>query len=301
MSVSVLSLNARGLWLNLKCKALFMFVKQFKTEFCFFQESHSVPEDSKFWRSPWGNDIWFSNCSVCSAGVITLLNRFNGNVLHSEGDSNGHFLIHVISIINIAFLIINIYGYNSNAQNARLLDLIEHRNKHWLTKFPSAHILIGGDFNITLNSQIELWPPGRNSSVTTKIKSLMDRYGLVDTWRQKFPDDPGFTWSTKNLSNYSRIDYWLVSKDLNQKDISISTHPTPLTDHKAILIRINICTLEREIARTSYWKLNRSYLKIEHVKTEIIRLLEYFLKKATVEQSFCKNWKLFKYECAKFL
>ncbi len=121
----------------------------------------------------------------------------------------------------------------------------------------------------------------------------MDRYGL-DTWRQKFPDDPGFTWSTS-------IDYWLVSKDLNQEDISISTHPTPLTDHKAILIRINICALEREIARTSYWKLNSSYLKIEHVKTEINRLLEYFLKKATVEQSFCKNWELFKNECAKFL
>ncbi len=209
-----------------------------KLIFAFFQESHSVLEDYKFWRSQWGNDIWFSNCSECSAGVITLLNCFNGNILHSEDDSNGHFLIHVISIINIKFLIINIYGYNSNAQNTWLLD-----------------------FNITLNNQIDRRPPGRNSSVTTKIKSLMDRYGLVDTWRQKFPDDPGFTWSTKNLSNYSCIDYWLVSKDLNQEDISISTHPTPLTNHKAIIIRIYICAPERDIARTSYWKLNSSYLK----------------------------------------
>ncbi len=121
MSLSVLSLNARGLRLNLKRKALVLFVKQFKTDFCFFQESHSVPEDSKFWRSQWGNDICFSNCSERSAGVITLLNRFNGNVLHSEGDSNGHFLIHVISIIDITFLMINIHGYNSNAQKARCL------------------------------------------------------------------------------------------------------------------------------------------------------------------------------------
>ncbi len=138
----------------------------------------------------------------------------------------------------------------------RMLDLIKHGIKHWLSKFPSAHILIGGDFNITLYSHIDRWPPGRDSSVATKIKSLIDGYGLEDTWRQKCPNDPGFIWSIMNLSNYSRIDYWLVSKDLNQDDISISTHPTPLTDHKAILIQINICALKREIARTSYWKLN---------------------------------------------
>ncbi len=101
-----------------------------------------------------------------------------------------------------------------------------------------------------LNSQIDRWPPGRNSSETTKIKSLMDRYGLVLGGKT-------FFWYTKNLKNFSRINYWLVSKDLNKEDISISTHPTLLTDHKAIL--------------------------------------------ATVEQSFCKNWELFKYKCAKFL
>ncbi len=73
-----------------------------------------------------------------------------------------------------------------------MLDLIEHRIKHWLT---SAHILIGGDFNITLNSQIDRWPPGRNSSETTKIKSLMDRYGLVLGGKT-------FFWYTKNLKTF---------------------------------------------------------------------------------------------------
>jgi len=215
--------------------------------------------DSKFWRSQWGSDVWFSNCSERSAGVITMSNRFNGNILHSEGDCNGHFLIHVLSFNNITVLVINMYGYNSNAENSRLLILLESRMKHWLSKFPSAYIIFGGDFNITLNNQIDRWPPGKNSSTSRQLLLLMDRYDLIDIWREKFPDDSGFTWSNKNLSNSSRIDYWLISKALNKEDISVSVHPTPLTDHKAILIRINFFALEKGFTRTSYWKLNNIF------------------------------------------
>lgn len=41
MSFSIFSLNARGLRNNIKRKALFLFAKQLKTDFVFFQESHS--------------------------------------------------------------------------------------------------------------------------------------------------------------------------------------------------------------------------------------------------------------------
>ena len=40
LSLSVFSLNARGLGENIKRKALFLFAKQQKSDFCFFQESY---------------------------------------------------------------------------------------------------------------------------------------------------------------------------------------------------------------------------------------------------------------------
>ncbi len=57
MSFSLITLNVRGLRLNVKRKALFLFAKQQKSDFCFFQEVHSTPNDVSFWKAQWGNAI----------------------------------------------------------------------------------------------------------------------------------------------------------------------------------------------------------------------------------------------------
>lgn len=98
MSLSVVSLNVRGLRDNLKRKVLFLFIKQQKSDFCFVQESHSIIEVTKFWENQWGNDLWFSHGSVRSAGVTSLKNKFEGVVLHSESDANGRFLILIVKL-----------------------------------------------------------------------------------------------------------------------------------------------------------------------------------------------------------
>lgn len=69
-----------------KHKALFLFVKQLKTDFCFFQESHSVSSDLGFWRAQWGNDLWFSHWTEKSAAVVFLKNRFPGDIVHTDTD-----------------------------------------------------------------------------------------------------------------------------------------------------------------------------------------------------------------------
>lgn len=92
MSLSLVSLNTRGLRDIAKRKALFLFAKQLKTDFVFFQESHSADKDAKFWRSQWNNDLWFAHGSERSAGVTSLKNAFSGNVLEAFPDPFGHFL-----------------------------------------------------------------------------------------------------------------------------------------------------------------------------------------------------------------
>lgn len=73
-------------------KCLFLFAKQRHTDLSFFfQESHSSSAD--FWKSQWGNDIWFSQGSERSAGVTTLKNTFTVDVLHSDCDPLGHYVL----------------------------------------------------------------------------------------------------------------------------------------------------------------------------------------------------------------
>lgn len=214
MSLSLISLNARGLRNNLKRKAIFLFAKQRKTDFCFLQETHSISEDVPFWKSQWGNDIFCSHASQRSAGVCTLKNLFAGKLPYSDFDNNGHYVCHVIQIHNFNFIVINIYGYNSKAENDVLLDRIEERIVHWLAKFPNAHILLGGDFNITLDNVIDRWPPGPSSNTNAKLKMLMQRFNLIDAWRTKHPHNTTFTWCNNSRSKQSRIDLWLVSRVL---------------------------------------------------------------------------------------
>ena len=106
----------------MKRKVLFLFAKQFQTDFCFFK-SHSISADANL--SQWGNDIWLSHGSEHSAGVTTMKNTFGGNILHSECDPFGHFICLVISYNDITLITVYFYMYNTKHENDELLESIE--------------------------------------------------------------------------------------------------------------------------------------------------------------------------------
>ena len=183
MSLYIVSLNATGLRKNVMRKALFLFAKQFQTDFCFFQESHSVSADANFWRSQWGNDIWLSERS---AGVTTMENTFGGNILHSECGPIGHFICLVISYNDITLITVNFYGYNTKHVNDELLESIEQHILHWLSKFPNSLLLIEGDFSITIDNSTDRWPPGRPTNQNLGLILFMEKFDLTDIWRERF-------------------------------------------------------------------------------------------------------------------
>lgn len=52
-----------------------------------------------------------------SAGVCILKNNFSGNILASDCDINGHFILLALQFANLTYVIANIYGYNSPKDN----------------------------------------------------------------------------------------------------------------------------------------------------------------------------------------
>ncbi len=58
---------------------------------------------------------------------------------------------------------------------------------------------------------------------------------------------------------------------------------TPLTDHKAISIKINISPNANCNRQHSYWKNNSYLLKLSEVKQEMERLINYYWVKAKSE------------------
>lgn len=299
MSLSFLSFNARGLRNNLKRKAIFLFIKQFKCDFYFIQESHSTKEDLAFWKSQWGKDLWGAHCSTKMAGVLVLKDQFSGEILNQYSDPNGHFILIVLSIHQNVVIITNIYGYNSHSDNRKLFEAWDDKISFWLGKYPEAFLIFGGDFNVVYDNNLDRSPPS-GSNDNHYLKEFMEKFDVEDVFRQKFPTLKTFTWSTKNLSRMSRIDYWLVSNKVDVTNLNVNTHAAPFSDHKIITLNAELVS-KVKIPRAVCWKMNNSLLTHATVIETVKTLINSHWQKACESNSFGPFWELLKFEISKFM
>jgi len=182
---SCFSLNVRGLRDLNKRKALFLFCKSVKRDIYFLQETHSCVNDEKFWRNQWGSSISFCHNSSSSGGVAILLNSgFQGKVIETLSSGIGRWVISVVHLDSNFFIMINIYGFNSSANNKTLLDSIVIHINNLKLKYPSAFILFGGDFNEAPDLVADRFPPRHvSNSVNPLIANLCQCLNLIDAHR----------------------------------------------------------------------------------------------------------------------
>lgn len=109
-----------------------------------------------------GDDIWCAHGSERSAGVMTLKNRFAGEI-------RGFF-----------FFIANVYGYNSKNENNHLFEILEELILQGLSQFPDLCLVIGGDFNTVMDCFIHCLPSRPSYMQNENIKRFMERFNLVD-------------------------------------------------------------------------------------------------------------------------
>ena len=134
-----------------------------------------------------------------------------------------------------------------------MLESTEKHILHWLSKFPNSLLLIGGDFNITIDNSTDRWPPGRPTNQHLGLILFREKFDLTDIWRERFLADRSFTWSNKTGSRQPRIDFWLISKCIDSECVTTNICTTPLTDHRTIYIDIKIFTPDTNLGRAFYW------------------------------------------------
>ncbi len=105
--------------------------------------------------------------------------------------------------------------------------------KEVLVKYPSSSLILGGDFNEAPDLCYDRFPPKYGNITSNKIISdICSTLSLVDVYRFLHNDiSSSFTWFKSDLTQKSRIDFWLISDNLLSfvKSCNIST--APLTDH----------------------------------------------------------------------
>ena len=84
---------------------------------------------------------------------------------------------------------------------------------------------MAGDFNCCLNLSDRFPVSARSDKSVKSIANLLQNCKLTDSWLQSNPENPGYTYFDKKFNSYSRLDYILLSKDINLKQTRGSKMP----------------------------------------------------------------------------
>ena len=139
-----------------------------------------------------------------------------------------------------------------------------------LNDFSKNEILMGGDFNVILNDLDKLnGLPHKNKLARQEILNYIKSLNLIDAYRELHPDVKKFTRFQINPLIASRLDYFLVSKNLYFQVKECDIVPSLKSDHKIVTLLVHHNSSPRG---RGYWKFNNNLLLDDEYisKTEIV-------------------------------
>ena len=128
--------------------------------------------------------------------------------------------------------------------------------------YPDSPLLIGGDINVTIQANDRPNGGGGRDPGSRQLREVIASLGLAEMG----PSDRRFTW--RGPTTQSRLDRFLCSNELLAAYplAEVSTLPRPLSDHSPIMWDTQVGD-----AKPSYFKLDRSWLRDERMKCEIVQ------------------------------
>lgn len=253
-----LSLNVNGLGRAKKRREIFRYVRAKNPELVLLQETYSSKENENLWSNEWGRKIYFSHGTNNSEGVAILVSKnFQGSVQGFWNDQEGRFLALQCVLAERKVLIVNLYAPNEDSPE------FFHNTFAFLDKenLEFEELIIAGDFNTTLNPQIDK-KGSENDNHVKKRKALLhyiEQFELEDIWRKQHPDCLQFSWRRLDSRiTMSRLDFFLISQGLVNCTTHSQIYSKFMTDHGMVLIEME---LESNPRGPGYWKFNSLHLK----------------------------------------
>ena len=126
----------------------------------------------------------------------------------------------------------------------------------------NTYIIWGGDFNCHLDKE-----DADGGACSLKIKSINiintinEDLELTEIWRVRNPNVKRFTWRIKSPLLQRRLDYYLISSQLQFVVTSCDIIPAEDTDHSAITLKLK--SLPDVPKGPSHWHFNNSLVKEE--------------------------------------
>lgn len=265
------------------------YLNRHKVDIALLQETHLPRSDVTTFATSWGQHRYFANYSSYARGTAILIHkRLPFHLRYLCNDPAGRYMIVAGVLLDHALTLVCVYAPNTD-DPCFFQDLYAQ-----LHKISDTPILMGGDFNMLLNTSID----SSSISSSTKPKSLpiltdiCDSYALKDAWRTHFPHDAGYTHYSGYHDTWTRIDHWWLSSPSYTWLRSMAVLPRTLSDHSPLLLQLAIPLPE---GYERQWRFPSRALSDDAFHAEIRDAIEeYFRLNTDTVDTWATLWEAFK-------
>ena len=210
----------------------------------------SDPQKIDSLSSRWPGPSFWSPALGRQGGVAVLVNvDFPGKVISWRRDSNGRVLSLIVEINDFRVNVVNVYA---PVVLSELKAFFESLHQFFL---PAGDVIVGGDFNC-YESQLDKF--GGNINISKHLTDFRKSFNLIDIWRRNNPSLRIMTWFNSDFSIGSRLDKFLLSRNLSNFVADVDITPCYLSDHDFVILAF---ALRDQIPRgPGLWKINNSLL-----------------------------------------
>ena len=256
MDLRLASINGRGLRSDSKRSQLLLYLQRRGIDICCLQETHF---DSNFYEGILARGyLSFSACfDGRSRGVTWLVSRsLDASCALVLSDPAGRLCVLDVTIKDKAFRLIGVYGPNVTSE----LPPFFRRIEPYIV--PSKRVILVGDWNAVLDPNLDrgATSAGTNSLDARYFSEFVQKFDLVDKFRERHPNKIVWTWTGRGASAqlYSYLDRVLVKRvDLDYVG-GPSFEAYKDSDHKFLCVSIKLDKARRRMS--GYWKFNLSLL-----------------------------------------
>ena len=152
---------------------------------------------------------WTSN----SAGVAILTKPGSPiKIERTYPDREGRYIVCTAKYENTNFTLANIYAPN---QDCPLF--FKHVFK-LVDKNVNENVIIGGDFNLTLNEKIDHHDSSyNNKQAAMYVNKFIEENDFCDIWRDRYPNERKYSWFRNERKSAARIDLLLVNVGMSDR------------------------------------------------------------------------------------
>lgn len=264
--MNIISLNVNGFRSYQKLNNMFALIEDWNIDVILLQETHwddSIVSDVE---KSWNWKIFNNSFNNNSRGVAILVNRkFKDYAKLLNTDNEGRFISITLEVDTEIITIANVYAPTVILEKVQFFGTISKFVKN-------ENCILGGDFNTSLSSTDRYNTIHKIDNAYNALLNLMTLQNMTDIWRKRYPHSRTYSWKRFINHDYkmSRIDYFIISKNLQKSVNQIYYRDTSLSDHSFVILKMKF---HEPVRGPGVWVLNNQVLAEQEYRNKVVEII----------------------------